>query len=298
MRAASTWSPTRGSERPPGSYYTPDYIVKYIVENTLRPLIDPLVEKAVNQEDGLCRENLPKRLLSLKVLDPAMGSGHFLVEATDYIAREIVHAREMARPEELESEDVAEHDIHWARREVVRNCIYGVDLNPMAVELAKLSLWLTTVASNKPLSFLDHHLRCGNSLIGAKLDGLMALPNSKRDPEQLPMWQFVIKQQKEHTEDLLKQYADMAGRADDDLQTVKWKEEKYKALRESELSCRLYELANVWLSTYFGNQVEEIDYEELQNHLSPNRFPDWQDFRGQEWFRQAQALASEKRFFH
>jgi hypothetical protein len=204
----------------------------------------------------------------------------------------------MARPEELESEDVAEHDIHWARREVVRNCIYGVDLNPMAVELAKLSLWLTTVASNKPLSFLDHHLRCGNSLIGAKLDGLMALPNSKRDPEQLPMWQFVIKQQKEHTEELLRQYADMAERADDDLQTVKWKEEKYKALRESELSRRLYELANVWLSTYFGNQVEEIDYEELQNHLSPNRFPDWQDFRGQEWFRRAQALASEKRFFH
>lgn len=58
---------------------------------------------------------------------------------------------------------VAENDIHWARREVVRNCIYGVDLNPMAVELAKLSLWLKTVASNKPLSFLDHHLRCGNS---------------------------------------------------------------------------------------------------------------------------------------
>jgi hypothetical protein len=126
----------------------------------------------------------------------------------------------------------------------------------------------------------------------------MALPNSKRDPAQLPMWQFVIKQQKEHTEDLLKQYADMAGRADDDLQTVKWKEEKYKALRESELSRRLSELANVWLSTYFGNQVEEIDYEELQNHLSPNRFPDWQDFRGQEWFKRAQALAAEKRFFH
>ena len=95
-----------------------------------------------------------------------MGSGHFLVEATDYIAREIVHAREIARQEELESEEVAEADIHWARREVVRNCIYGVDLNPMAVELAKLSLWLATVASNKPLSFLDHRLRCGNSLIG------------------------------------------------------------------------------------------------------------------------------------
>lgn len=286
----------KGERKATGSYYTPDYIVKYIVKNTLGPLIEPMMEEGMWSKES--RASLLKRLLSLKVLDPAMGSGHFLVEATDYIAREIIHAREIARPEELESEEVAEHDIHWARREVVRNCIYGVDLNPMAVELAKLSLWLTTVASNKPLSFLDHHLRCGNSLIGAKLDSLMVLPSSKRDPDQLPMWQFVLKQQKEHTEDLLRQYGEMAALADDDLKTIKWKEEKYRELRDSELSRRLEELANVWLSTYFGNEVEEEYYEELQNHLSPNRSLDWSRFREFEWFRRAQELAQEKRFFH
>jgi hypothetical protein len=254
------------------------------------------MEEAMWSED--LRKDLLKKLLSLKVLDPAMGSGHFLVEATDYIAREIIHAKEIARREDLESDEVAENDIHWARREVVRNCIYGVDLNPMAVELAKLSLWLNTVASNKPLSFLDHHLRCGNSLIGAELDKLMILPNSKRDPGQLPMWQFVLRQQKEHTEDLLKRYAEMAARPDDDLKTVKEKEKKYEELREEELSRRLNDLADIWLSTFFENEVDEEEYQELQNYLSPRRFLDWSEFRTKEWFARAKVLASEKRFFH
>jgi hypothetical protein len=255
-----------------------------------------MMEEAMWSED--LRKDLLKKLLSLKVLDPAMGSGHFLVEATDYIAREIIHAKEIARREDLESDEVAENDIHWARREVVRNCIYGVDLNPMAVELAKLSLWLTTVAANKPLSFLDHHLRCGNSLIGAELDKLMILPNSKRDPGQLPMWQFVLRQQKERTEDLLKRYAEMAARPDDDLKTVKEKEKKYEELREEELSRRLTDLADIWLSTFFGNEVDEEEYQELQNYLSPRRFLDWSEFRTKEWFVRAKVLASEKRFFH
>ncbi len=73
----------------------------------------------------------------------------------------------------------------------MRNCIYGVDLNPMAVELAKLSLWLKTVASNKPLSFLDHHLRCGNSLIGADLEKLSVLPGTKA--QEPPLWSFGLK---------------------------------------------------------------------------------------------------------
>lgn len=282
----------KGERKATGSYYTPDYIVKYIVKNTL----EPVIRQKLDEWGGVGR--LPDYILSIKVLDPAMGSGHFLVEATDQLARFLVQAWGTARPEEAESKDVAERDVHWARREVVRNCIYGVDLNPMAVELAKLSLWLTTVASNKPLSFLDHHLRCGNSLIGAELGKLMVLPNSGRDAAQMPMWQFVLRQQKENTEELLKRYAEMATRSDDDLQTVRWKKERFDELKRSEISRRINELANVWLSTYFGNRVEETDYEELQNRLSPNRFPDWAGQREQEWFRRAQTLAREKRFFH
>ncbi|OPY48943.1 MAG: hypothetical protein A4E49_03314 [Methanosaeta sp. PtaU1.Bin112] len=278
----------KGERKATGSYYTPDYIVKYIVKNT----IEPVVEKKKQEWLGTSRP-FADYVLTIKVLDPAMGSGHFLVEATDQLARWLVSAWATARPEEADSKEIAEQDIHWARREVVRNCIYGVDLNPMAVELAKLSLWLTTVASNKPLSFLDHHLRCGNSLIGAELDRLTVLPGAAAEPA--PLWSFGLKS---HTDGLLKKYSLMAALPDDNLQMVKWKEEQFRQIKEGELSRRLAELANVWLSTYFGNRVKDDDYYELQNHISPEKFPDWAGQREQEWFLRAQKLAGEKRFFH
>ena len=281
-------STDKGERKATGSYYTPDYIVKYIVKNT----IEPVVERKKQEWLGTGR-SFADYVLSIKVLDPAMGSGHFLVEATDQLARWLVHAWATARPEDDNSKEIAEQDIHWARREVVRNCIYGVDLNQMAVELAKLSLWLTTVASNKPLSFLDHHLRCGNSLIGAELDKLTVLPGGVA--EQTPLWSFGLKS---HTDGLLKKYSLMAALPDDNLQMVKWKEDQFRQIKESELSRRLAELANVWLSTYFGNIVKDDDYYELQNHLSPEKFPDWGGLRGQEWFTRAEKVARDKRFFH
>jgi len=102
----------KGERKNTGSFYTPEYIVKHLVKKTLGPLIDPIMEEAMMSED--LRKDLLKKLLSIRVLDLSMGSGHFLVEATDYIAREIIHAKEIARHEELESDDVAENDIHWA----------------------------------------------------------------------------------------------------------------------------------------------------------------------------------------
>jgi len=192
------------------------------------------------------------------------------------------------------TEEVAEHDIHWARREVVRNCIYGVDLNPMAVELAKLSLWLTTVASNRPLSFLDHHLRCGNSLVGAELDALVALPSNGHEG-QSPLWSFVVKN---HTEALIRQYGEIAALPDDDLEAVKWKEARLREIENSELNRRLKEVANLWISTYFGNVVPDDDYAELQNRLSTEKYPDWSEFRTQDWFKHAQETGAGRRFFH
>ncbi len=155
-------SPTSGERKETGSYYTPDYIVKYIVENTL----GPLVENAT-----------PEEILSLKVLDPAMGSGHFLVEAVDFLGKALAGAR-------AGEDEYTEEDLEKARREVVTRCIYGVDLNPLAVELAKLALWIHTAAPDKPLSFLENHLKCGNSLVGADPDYLWGPPPRKGKPEK------------------------------------------------------------------------------------------------------------------
>lgn len=315
----------KGERKATGSYYTPEYIVKYIVKNTLAPIIDPMMEGAIWSDDE--KKNLLSKLLSIKVLDPAMGSGHFLVEATDYIAREIIHAKEIARREELETEDVAEHDVHWARREVVRNCIYGVDLNPMAVELAKLSLWLTTMAANKPLSFLNHHLICGNSLVNVDLEALITFPGEEKvkgtqsddvteinnkirakdlarikkvskDEKQVSLRTFFERLVKQNADTLIRQYKEIAARPDDDLKTIKDKEAGFKKIQTSELNRRLKELANVWLSSHFDNHVSKEDYYDLRDHLSVEMFPDWSRFRSEGWFKHAQDIASKRRFFN
>jgi hypothetical protein len=151
----------KGERKATGSYYTPDYIVKFIVEHTVGPALRDAVASKTSDADVV------DAVLTVNVLDPAMGSGHFLVEATEYIARFLVDLGVVPEGKTPEEADLA----FWKRR-VAQACVYGVDLNPLAVELAKLSLWLVTVAKDRPLSFLDHHLRPGNSLLGASLSAL------------------------------------------------------------------------------------------------------------------------------
>jgi type II restriction/modification system DNA methylase subunit YeeA len=123
------------------------------------------------------RTSFDDEVLRLKVLDPSMGSGHFLVRATEYLAEEIA-TNPYAYEEHAPDDETA---IDYWKRKVVESCIFGVDINPLAVELAKLSLWLATVARGKPLSFLDHHLRCGNSVIFANLKDLKFPPKTRKN---------------------------------------------------------------------------------------------------------------------
>jgi len=283
----------KGERRATGSYYTPDYVVKYIVQNTIGMILS---QKKEEWADSLDRKKFADHILSIKILDPAMGSGHFLVEAVDYLARALVEAWATAKKEEAKTKEVAEHDIQWARREVVRKCIYGVDLNPMAVELAKLALWLTTAAANKPLSFLDHHLRCGNSLVGIDLDSLVVLPSTGTDKGSLSA--FFTAQRKKVIDDLLRKYGEIDSKPDDSLKAVKEKERQFKALMEDERSQRIREIANVKLSAYFGIIVNDEDYEWMCNGIDPGLSPGWGGVRDLEWFRKAQQIAQEQRFFH
>jgi hypothetical protein len=198
-----------------GSYYTPDYIVEYIIEHAVGPMLAekfdkmrPKLRKAQAEHKSFFErqkalaakriapepvekaerigEELVDELFDIKVLDPAMGSGHFLVEAVDFITDRMLTFLNafpwnpvqayLARMRDAilvegESQGVTLDpakltDVNLLKRHVLKRCIYGVDLNPMAVELAKVSLWLDCFTLGAPLSFLDHHLRCGNSLIG------------------------------------------------------------------------------------------------------------------------------------
>ena len=190
-----------------GSYYTPDDLVDLIVEETLGPLVaarmdafrDRVEDLAESGDDAdyrirqLQRVDPAEGLLTIKVCDPAMGSGHFLVSLIDYMADRVIAAMAEAeasvdgyfspltkRIDDIRNTitgnagergwtiDAAQlDDRHIVRRMILKRCVYGVDKNPMAVELAKVGLWLHTFTVGAPLSFLDHHLRCGDSLFGS-----------------------------------------------------------------------------------------------------------------------------------
>ena len=138
-----------------GSYYTSKHIVEYIVKNSIEPLIESIIKKIPDKELQI------EKIFALKIIDPAMGSGHFLIGVIEYMAQRLC---------EIEFDEITEEQYIERKRDVVRRCIYGVDINPLAVDLAKLSLWLETLSSEKPLSFLSAHLKCGNSLIGTNID--------------------------------------------------------------------------------------------------------------------------------
>ncbi|MFI6804451.1 Eco57I restriction-modification methylase domain-containing protein [Streptomyces luteogriseus] len=159
-----------GNRRDTGTHYTPKALAEEVVEHTLAPLCFA-PGPAEGAEPGVWQPKKADELLKLRVLDPAMGSGAFLVSACRYLSDRVVEAwlREDELPPEIARDvDRDDHEqLHQiARRLVADRCLYGVDRDPMAVELAKLSLWLVTLAKGRPFSFLDHALRCGDSLVG------------------------------------------------------------------------------------------------------------------------------------
>ena len=136
-----------------GSYYTPSELVELVLDTALDPVLDD-VEKRIQTPEARA-----EALLTLKVCDASVGSAHFLVAA----ARRIALRLAVARTGEL---DPTPTDYSDALHDVVGSCLYGVDINPMAADLAKVSLWLTAMTPGKPLSFLDHHIKVGNALLG------------------------------------------------------------------------------------------------------------------------------------
>jgi hypothetical protein len=178
---------TQGSDRrSTGTHYTPRSLTEPIVQHTLDPLVYIGPAEGKPQEEWQLRS--AAEILDLKVCDMAMGSGAFLVQVCRYLSEKLVEAWENAEqglpgkpqitPEGLPSTGAlhetllprdADERLAIAMRLVSERCIYGVDKNPLAVEMAKLSLWLITLNKNRPFTFLDHALRCGDSLLGVNL---------------------------------------------------------------------------------------------------------------------------------
>jgi hypothetical protein len=171
-----------------GSYYTPTPLIRVLLDSALEPVLDEAMHTADPQA----------ALLALKVLDPAAGSGHFLIAAAHRIANQLASVRAAgAEPSADES--------RRALRDVIGDCLYAIDVNPMAVELCKVSLWMEAQEPGRPLSFLDHRIVCGNSLLGttpalvdAGVPDAAFKPLLGDDPEAAKAWKSTNKRERAH----------------------------------------------------------------------------------------------------
>ena len=299
-----------GERKATGSYYTPEYVVEYIVDETLGPLVDEiredmLAESAYGDERGFAEE-FADRVFDLTVLDPAMGSGHFPVNAVDYLAREIIDAQEQQDRRALDSEkgqvrpptteEGELRDINWARRKVAQRCIYGVDVNPLATELSKVSLWLRTLAAEQPLAFLDHHLKTGNSLVGSDIEDVLTdSDDNTTEDGQLTLQQSFDHTRKRAMEHVTDRFQDLLNIDNETLEDAKEMEAVYDEVREDPLYRKLLAMTNVHTANAFGLDVPNDAEERMARALHSDA---WENIERQDWFRSAQAIAEDERFFH
>ncbi|MFN3930028.1 MAG: N-6 DNA methylase, partial [Thermoflexus sp.] len=255
-----TFDFVQGSERKStGSYYTPESLVDLVLKETLDPLLEERLQAA--GPDPKAQE---EALLSLKVLDPAAGSGHFLLGAARRIGRRLAQVR-------TGDEEPSPEDYRQAVRDVVAHCIYGVDKNPLAAELCRVALWMESHVPGKPLTFLDHRIRVGDSLVGLHhlevlKEGIPDGAFAPRDRGDRAFSQEARKRNRRErggeqslfTFDFGKAVETMEGRlgrlegiSDDRIQDVRRKEGEYKAFREDPERKRLLEAADLWTGAFF-----------------------------------------------
>jgi hypothetical protein len=248
--------PAGGSRKSTGSYYTNRKLVDALIHSAL----EPVAERALN-EAGEGRDERERALLSLKVCDPACGSGAFVIAATEYLGNRLATVRaghDHADPKELRR----------ARRDVLQNCIYAVDVNPMAMELAKVSLWIYSAVEDLPLNFLDHHIKAGNSLLGMTRalesnpiphDAFQAISTDEKEVAKRVRKQAQIEESQttleEHGESQVRkeaeELADLASRPELTVEGVAAKREAYAKLRGSSNWLRAKLAADAWTAAFF-----------------------------------------------
>lgn len=254
----------KGTERKTtGSYYTRPELVQELIKSALKPVIEERIESAPDKE---AKE---KALLSLKICDPAAGSGHFLLAAARAVGAELARVR-------LGEEQLTPSQYRLAVRDVIRSCIYGVDLNPLAVDLCKVALWLEGHHGGLPLTFLDHRIKCGNSLVGIdsleriamgvpseaftpvygddratarKFKGMNDKERQKRESNQIEL--ALNKRFDDDLNRFAKQTRALSEFSDSDVEEVNFKETLYRESRavKSWMDDRM--AANIWTAAFF-----------------------------------------------
>jgi hypothetical protein len=244
-----------------GSYYTPSSLISVLLDSALDPVLAEAADKPTKAE-------AERAILDLKVVDPAAGSGHFLVAAAHRIAKRLASVR-------TGDEEPAPEAISTALRDVIGHCLYAVDINPMAVELCKVSLWLEALDPGRPLSFLDAHVKCGNSLLGTTPELIaQGIPDAAYDPiegddkavaaalkkrnraereGQLALGEAPIRQLEG---ELAERLGALDVLPDTDTRAVREKEREYGAILESPAYREAKLLADAWCAAFVAFKVD------------------------------------------
>jgi hypothetical protein len=227
-----------GRRKATGTFYTPRALTEFMVRRALAPLV---------------HQASAERILAIRVVDPAMGSGAFLVAACRYLAAAYESA--LVRDGDLPAGEIADADRAGFRRLIAQRCLFGVDINPMAVQLARLSLWLATLSRDKPLTFLDHHLRVGNSLAGVSVEHLLRPPPRSHRRQTVPDAQlslFDLDQLDRDLRVIVASRLPLALEPDDDVEQVRTKERLMASLESFESRSSAWRrVANLWCADWF-----------------------------------------------
>ncbi len=245
---------TKGNARKTsGSYYTPDPLVQELLNSALEPVIQRRIGGAADPQAAL---------MSITVCDPACGSGHFLLAAARRLASRLAQLRAQGTP--------SGDDYRHALRDVITHCIYGVDLNPMALELARMSLWLEAMTPDKSLGFLDHHLQCGDALLGVLDPSILdrGLPDDafevltgddkklaseakKQNKRERESWRRALSAgDLFRAEHLAERTAAVEQLGDDDLTAYAAKQDAWQAARGDAAASRLARLADLYVGAF------------------------------------------------
>ena len=295
----------RGDQRAAtGSHYTPDDLVQPLIKHSLDYLI----------ADRLKTSNPEEALLSLRVADISCGSGHILLAAARRIATELAIVRtgeEQPSPSAFRS----------AIRDVIRNCIYGVDLNPLAVELCKVALWLEAHIPGQPLNFLDHHIKCGNAIVGfahrAEMqkgvpdEAFVTMPGDDKEVvaelrkrnkaeriRQGKQVSFAFTPEIDRSFSLsLKQWHEIASLPERTPSEIEEKKRRYQEFATGKDSRLLHQIASIPIAQFYiektyGNRSSIITDDEYSQYLSGQQSPNGQATA------MVQAIAERKNFFH
>ncbi len=298
-----------------GSHYTPEELVQPLIKHSLEYLIEDRINPY--QQKKATKESTVQSLLNLKIADVACGSGHILLSAARRLSLEIARVQ----TEEEQPNPVA---IRKAMKDVVRNCIYGVDKNPLAVELCKIALWLEAYNPGEPLNFLDHHIKCGDAIVGlahrSELENGIAdeafktLPGDDKDIAKT--WRDKnVKERKERAAKALQLKAEFEKSTENSVQEAMAEYKTFSQLPETtpeeiERKAKAYQkfidgkgftflkaMADTQVAQFFIPKTEaNKDYlmTDADYRLILSGYKGWQDRK----VAKATAIAHEQRFFH